>query len=128
MQTGFAGLVLWSFMMASAHGAGVMLLPLLMPICGAVSGTPGVAAAGAGPTATIAAIALCVHSAAMLLTTGVISLAVFDRFGVSGLRTKCLNFDLLWTGALTRMRADATGVVRVRRDLPESGGFFGGSR
>jgi uncharacterized protein (DUF486 family) len=44
----------------------------------------------------------------MLLTTGVISLAVFDHFGVAGLRTKWLNFDLLWTGTLV-----ACGVVQL---------------
>ncbi|HEV3423649.1 MAG TPA: hypothetical protein VG105_07675 [Paraburkholderia sp.] len=100
MQTGFAGLTVWSFVVAGSHGAGLMLLPALMPICSALTPASGTAAAGAGSTATIAAIALCVHSGAMLLTTGVISLAVFDRFGVSGLRTKWLNFDLLWTGTL----------------------------
>src|SRR5262245_26626814 len=33
MQTGLAGLMLWSFLMASAHGAGLMLIPTLQPIC-----------------------------------------------------------------------------------------------
>ncbi|HEY2000583.1 hypothetical protein [Paraburkholderia sp.] len=107
MQTGFVGLAIWSFAMAASHGAGLMLIPALMPICSALPGAGG-AAGAAGPTALIAAIALCVHSAAMLLTTGVISLAVFDRFGVSGLRTKWLNFDLLWTGTLA-----ACGLVQL---------------
>lgn len=107
MQAGFAGLTAWSFMMAGSHGAGLMLLPALMPICGALSHAPG-AAGGTGPTTEIAAIALGVHSAAMLLTTGVISLAVFDHFGVAGLRTRWLNFDLLWTGTLA-----ACGVMQL---------------
>jgi hypothetical protein len=85
---------------AGSHGAGLMLIPALMPICSALSNATGTVAAGADSTATIAAIALCVHSAAMLLTTGVIALAVYDHFGVAGLRTKWLNFDLLWTGTL----------------------------
>ena len=33
MQTGLAGLVLWSFLMATAHGAGLMLIPIWLPIC-----------------------------------------------------------------------------------------------
>src|SRR5947209_12449428 len=33
MQTGLLGLVLWSFLMASAHGAGLMLIPALLPLC-----------------------------------------------------------------------------------------------
>jgi hypothetical protein len=108
MQTGFAGLTVWSFAMAGSHGAGLMLIPALMPICSALSHASGAPALGAGPTATIAAIALCVHSAAMLLTTGVIAVAVYDHFGVGGLRTKWLNFDLLWTGTLA-----ACGVMQL---------------
>jgi len=98
MQTGFAGLMLWSFVMAGSHGAGLMLIPALMPICGTLAHATDTVTSGPGPTLTIAAIALAVHSAAMLATTGVIAVAVFDRFGVGGLRTKWLNFDLLWTG------------------------------
>ena len=106
MQTGFAGLTAWSFLMAGAHGAGLMLLPALMPICSALSHAPEIAASG--PTAKIAAMALCVHSTAMLVTTGLIAVAVYDHFGVGGLRTKWLNFDLLWTGTLA-----ACGVMQL---------------
>ena len=108
MQTGFAGLMVWSFVMAGLHGAGLMLIPALMPICSTLAHAPGAVASSAGPTVTIAAIALGVHSAAMLATTGVIAVAVFDHFGVGGLRTKWLNFDLLWTGTLA-----ACGVVQL---------------
>lgn len=108
MQTGFAGLTVWSFAMAGSHGAGLMLIPALMPICGALPGSAAGVGGAADSTATLAAIALGVHSAAMLLTTGVIALAVFDRFGVSGLRTKWFNFDLLWTGTLA-----ACGMVQL---------------
>lgn len=108
MQTGFAGLTIWSFVMAGSHGAGLMLIPALMPICGALAHAPGTVISSSGPTATIAAIALGVHSAAMLVTTGVIAVAVFDHFGVGGLRTKWLNFDLLWTGTLA-----ACGVMQL---------------
>jgi hypothetical protein len=108
MQTGFAGLTVWSFVMAGSHGAGLMLIPALMPICSALPDAAGVAAAGIGSTTTIAAIALCVHSAAMLLTTGVIALADYDRFGVAGLRTRWFNFDLLWAGTLA-----TCGVIQL---------------
>lgn len=107
MQAGFAGLTAWSFMMAGSHGAGLMLLPALMPICGELPGVLGAASRATAAT-EIAAIALCVHTVVMLLTTGVISLAVFDHFGVAGLRTKWLNFDLLWTGTLA-----ACGVMQL---------------
>src|SRR5438445_4328677 len=38
MQTGLVGLGLWSFLMATAHGAGLMLVPVLLPLC--LSGSP----------------------------------------------------------------------------------------
>lgn len=38
MQTGLVGLAVWSCFVATAHGAGLMLIPVLMPIC--LSGTP----------------------------------------------------------------------------------------
>ena len=107
MQTGFAGLTVWSFVVAGSHGAGLMLIPALMPICSALPNAMGASASG-GSTATLAAAALCVHRAAMLLTTGVIALAVFDHFGVAGLRTKWLNFDLLWSGTLA-----TCGVIQL---------------
>jgi hypothetical protein len=91
MQTGLAGLVLWSFLMASTHGAGLMLIPTLAPICGALS------AETSAPTA-LAALAL--HSVAMLLTIAVISLAVYNWVGVDFLRRGWINLDLLWILAL----------------------------
>jgi hypothetical protein len=108
MQTGFAGLMIWSFVMAGSHGAGLMLIPALTPICSALSNATGLAGAGAGSTATMAIIVLCVHSVTMLLTTGVIALAVYDHFGVAGLRTRWFNFDLLWTGTLA-----TCGVIQL---------------
>src|SRR5439155_13046414 len=57
MQTGLLGLVVWSFLMASAHGAGLMLIPALAPICG--STPPGGATLGV----PLALAALGVHSA-----------------------------------------------------------------
>src|SRR5206468_10061804 len=63
MQTGLLGLVLWSFLMASTHGAGLMLIPALQPICAAAG-----AAAEASADTPLALAALGVHSAAMLAT------------------------------------------------------------
>ncbi|WP_240766206.1 hypothetical protein [Paraburkholderia flava] len=97
MQTGFVGLAGWSFAMAGSHGAGLMLIPVLMPICNAYGvASRGVGAAGASASTWIAFAALLVHSIAMLLTIAMISFAVFGWFGLAGLRTKWVNFDLLW--------------------------------
>jgi hypothetical protein len=91
MQTGLAGLALWSFLMSSAHGAGLMLVPVLLPLC-----APG----SARPSLPIAAAALGVHTAAMLATIAVVSVIVYGWLGLAFLRTSWLNFDLIWIAAL----------------------------
>ena len=74
MTTGFLGLVFWSFLMATAHGAGMMLVPALIPLC--LSGTPAKDLVEGG-SLLIASAAITVHAAAMLLVTGVIALIVY---------------------------------------------------
>ena len=95
MQTGLLGLVLWSCLMASAHGAGLMLIPALQPICAAagpaaeaISGTP------------LALAALGVHSAAMLATIAAVSLIVYHWTGIDFLRRGWINLDLIWVAVL----------------------------
>ncbi len=62
MTTGFTGLVLWSFLMATAHGAGLMLIPALIPLCGSMAG------GSSGPLlVSLAAVGL--HTMATLLVT-----------------------------------------------------------
>jgi hypothetical protein len=95
MQTGLLGLVLWSFLMASAHGAGLMLIPALQPICASAASAP-VAASGT----PLALAALGVHSAAMLATIGAVSLIVYHWTGVDFLRRGWVNFDLVWVAVL----------------------------
>jgi hypothetical protein len=94
MQTGLLGLVLWSFLMASAHGAGLMLIPALAPICGSAP------AAGATFGVPLALAALAVHSAAMLAAIATVSLIVYDWAGVDFLRRGWVNLDLIWVGVL----------------------------
>jgi hypothetical protein len=95
MQTGLAGLVLWSFLMASAHGAGLMVIPALASIC---SSTPsGASATFAAP---LALAALGVHSAAMLATIAAVSLIVYNWTGVDFLRRSWINVDLIWVAVL----------------------------
>jgi hypothetical protein len=94
MQTGLLGLLAWSFVMAGAHGAGLMLVPALLPLC-----------TGPLPQATGASVlpalgALGVHTAAMLATTAMISLAVYNWIGLGFLRRGWVNLDLVWAGAL----------------------------
>ncbi len=94
MTTGMAGLAAWSFLMATAHGAGLMLIPLLAPI-GAVCG-PGMVAGPIG----LALAAVVIHSLAMLATTAAVGLLVYEWVGVGILRQGWVNLDLIWTAAL----------------------------
>jgi hypothetical protein len=95
MQTGLVGLLAWSFVMASAHGAGLMLMPAVMPLCANAD-----SAAAATATMLPALAALGLHTGVMLATITVIALAVYNWLGVGFLRRGWINFDLVWIGAL----------------------------
>jgi len=95
MQTGLAGLALWSFLMASAHGAGLMLIPVVVPLC-LSDAAPGLDNA----SVPIALAALGVHTATMLATIAAIALVVYHWVGVAFLRRGWINLDLVWTAAL----------------------------
>jgi hypothetical protein len=102
MQVGMLGLGAWSFLMASAHGAGLMLVPVLIPLCLASSPAGELSAA----SAPVALAAVGVHTLAMLATTGAIAVAVYEWFGLAFLRRGWINLDLIWTIALL-----ATGLI-----------------
>jgi hypothetical protein len=94
MQAGFTGLFAWSFLMANAHGAGLMLSPALIPLCL----SPAATHTGGALAAALAAIAI--HMAAMLFVMAVIASAVYAWIGVGFLRRGWINLDRLWTAAL----------------------------
>ena len=97
MQTGMAGLALWSFLMATAHGAGLMLVPALISLCLAATPAREITASGSLPV-SLAAIGL--HTLAMLTVTGAIAVIVYKWLGLAFLRRGWINLDLLWTTAL----------------------------
>ena len=105
MQAGLAGLMAWSFLMASGHGAGLMLSPALIPLCFSGSEVSGMTIAGA-MIPTLAAVG--VHTVVMVSVSGIIALLVYDWIGVGFLRHGWINFDWLWTGALV-----VTGMIMV---------------
>lgn len=82
---GHAGLALWSFAMSTAQGAGLMLVPALIPLCTAHA--TGRTLTASGPV-TVALAAIVLHSAAMLVTTGMISAGACRcfEFGAGRLR------------------------------------------
>jgi len=101
MQMGFRDLTVWSFLMASAHSTGLMLLPVLR-------GSRAVEAADhmaghdhVSVAASLAALlATAVHTGAYLAVTGIIAWVVYSRFGVAILRKAWLNLNLVWAAAL----------------------------
>jgi len=97
LKTGLAGLALWSFLMATAHGAGLMLIPVVLPLCMAAAPTQELDPGGSIP---IALAALAVHSATMLATIAVIAVMVYNWLGVAFLRRGWINLDLIWVMAL----------------------------
>jgi len=97
MQVGLGGLFVWSFLMANAHGAGLMLIPAVIPLCLAASPTHGLSLGASMP---VGLAALCLHTAAMLATIGIVSIVVYKWIGVGFLRRGWINLDLLWTIAL----------------------------
>ena len=97
LQAGMASLAVWSFFMAGAHGAGLMLVPLVVPLCLAATPAQELTAGGSLP---IALAALAVHTGTMLATIAIISLAVYKWVGLAFLRQGWINFDLIWTIAL----------------------------
>jgi hypothetical protein len=101
MQVGFRDLTLWSFLMASAHGAGLMLLPVLLG-SGTVEAADHMAghhtSAAASPLAAV--LATGAHTIAYLAVTGLIAWVVYSKFGLAILRKAWLNLNLVWAAAL----------------------------
>jgi hypothetical protein len=86
-------LALWSFLMASAHGAGLMVAPLLL------GGGGGDVASHALDDLGRGALGLLLHVAVMLAVMAAVAVLVYDRLGLRVLRTAWFNTDALWAGA-----------------------------
>jgi hypothetical protein len=84
--------------MASAHGAGFMLLPILIGMSGMAAGHELHAMSLPGLAPQILAVAI--HTIGYLLLTGTIAWVVYKKLGLSLLRRNWLNMDLVWAGAL----------------------------
>jgi len=108
MQVGFRDLTVWSFLMASAHGAGVMVVPFVL------AASPALSAAGhehmhhvtATIGATSSAMAVAVHTLSYLVVMTITAWLVYRKLGLSLLRKAWINVDWVWAGALV-----LTGLV-----------------
>jgi hypothetical protein len=89
-------LALWSFLMSSAHGAGLMLVPFLLGGSAALGGGDQVVANGAAADV----LAVAVHTAAMVAVLAAVAVAVYELIGVQILRTAWVNLDRFWALAL----------------------------
>ncbi|MFL5313236.1 MAG: hypothetical protein ACJ79H_22610 [Myxococcales bacterium] len=101
MRIGAGELALWSFLMATAHGAGLMLFPVLLALPAAAQGThAGGHAHGAAGALGQDAGAVLVHTLAMLLVMGAVALVVYEKVGLAILRRAWINLDLVWAVAI----------------------------
>jgi hypothetical protein len=110
MQVGFRDLTVWSFLMASAHGAGLMLLPFVMqpPAALAAASHEHVhhIASASTNVAAVDATAVAVHTLTYLIVMTVAAWLVYRKLGLGLLRTAWFNMDRAWAAALV-----LTGIV-----------------
>lgn len=99
LQTGLLGLALWSFLVATVHGAGFMLIPALRPLQMDISGGH-MHELPEAHSLWIASLAVAVHTLAMLIVTGAIALIVYEWVGLGFLRRGWINPDIAWNLAL----------------------------
>ena len=104
MRVGFRDLTLWSFLMASAHGAGLMLVPVFLGTMHREHAHDGHAAHYAHLDLLshpwLAAVAVVVHTLGHLVVAGLVAMIVYEKLGVRILQRAWFNFDLAWAVAL----------------------------
>ena len=110
MRVGFRDLTVWSFLMASAHGAGLMVLPVLLGSStveaqGHMAGHSHMSSA-ANPLAGM--LATGIHTVGYLAVTGLLAWAVYRKLGLALLRKTWFNFNVVWGAALV-----ATGLFTL---------------
>jgi hypothetical protein len=95
MQVRWHELTGWSFLMAMAHGAGLMVAPVLLGMMSMHHDAAAMNTQGLNAT-----LAVLLHSLGMLVTMAVIALVVYYKLGLKILRQGWINFDLVWAVAL----------------------------
>jgi hypothetical protein len=103
MQVSFRDLTLWSFLMASAHGAGLMVLPFVMsstPTVMAMSAHHHAHLTGGTTTAWMPLAAIVSHTLAYLSVTTFVAWIVYRKLGLALLRRAWWNLDLIWAASL----------------------------
>jgi hypothetical protein len=105
----------WSFLMATAHGAGLMLVPFMLKLCASEPATGGIEGAHAAVMDALArsglgtALAVAtLHTAAMMAAGLAMAWAVYRYLGLAFLRRAWLNLDAAWAASL--VLAGAAGI------------------
>jgi hypothetical protein len=109
MRVGKGALTLWSFLMASAHGAGLMVVPVFLAMTATdlnQTHHQGMQMAAATPASAV--IATVLHATGYLVVTAALAFLVFEKLGVGVLRKSWFNLDLLWAVSLI-----GTGVITL---------------
>jgi hypothetical protein len=104
MRVGDRELTLWSFLMSTAHGAGLMVAPVLIGLEGSLDRAHVRAHDQAdlgllGGSLGAGAVGIALHVIAMLAVMGVVAVLVYDRLGLKVLRSAWINTDRIWVGA-----------------------------
>jgi hypothetical protein len=100
MRIGAGGLTIWSFLVATAHGAGLMVLPVWLAMSPSAHDHSHAGHMPAAPDLASGLTATAIHGAGYLLVTAFIAWIVFTKLGVELLRTKWINLDVIWAAAL----------------------------
>ncbi|MGH7471948.1 MAG: hypothetical protein ACRENP_28690, partial [Longimicrobiales bacterium] len=106
MRVNRRDLTVWSMLMASAHGAGLMVLPVVLDAVARTACCQGHAShgdvlmAGAQAAPMLSVVAASVHTIGYLIVTGTIAAIVYHKLGLRLLRTMWFNLDVVWSAAL----------------------------
>ena len=100
-------LALWSFLIATAHGAGLMLLPVALGLCTTAAGLALPPSIGAASALLVAG----VHTAAMLAAGGGVAWIVYRYLGLGLLNRGWLNLEVVWAASLVVAGAAAIAVA-----------------
>jgi hypothetical protein len=116
MRVGPKDLTVWSFMMASAHGAGLMLVPALLRCQPSAESlgrahhsvlSASLAQISFTASSNLLVTAVGVHTFSLLLVAGAVAVLVYEKLGLAVLRHAWINLDLVWTVALLLAGASA---------------------
>jgi len=88
----------WSFLMSTAHGAGLMVAPVILGLRASTQPHDDMAMLSSGPISA-SAVGIAVHVLAMLAVMGTIAFVVYERVGLQVLRRAWLNTDQLWAAS-----------------------------